>query len=116
MSNRDWVCFDCRIAVRRVAGIKGEVPCSGCGKPFWCFGYKITVPPKSKIKEWAALKASYFQSLREHERDEAKEQVRIVHNLEQEIVRLESLPSNKGRSDAINLLRRQLSKFQNGNG
>lgn len=109
MGTAAWVCFECRAAVRRNTAFVGEVPCPACGKPCSYLGYRIPVPPKSKVREWAAL---HQQLARERsDRNQAAEEkaVRNRHDLEQEIARLESMPTNEGRAKAVRLLKRRLS-------
>jgi hypothetical protein len=72
-------------------------------------GYKIPVPPKSKRKEWIELQLQLFRERAEREVATDKEAVRWRHDLEQEIVRLEAMPTNEGRAKAIRLLKRRLS-------
>lgn len=104
-----WICFDCRAAVRRSTTFEGEVPCPTCGRLCSYLGYKIPVPPKAKAKDWSALRD---QLSRERMREDLAADVAAVrdrHALEQEIARLEAMPPNQGRAQAIRLLRRQLS-------
>ena len=104
-----WVCFSCRIAVRRRFTRKPVVPCPECGSACVDVGIKIPVPPKAKRKEWQALEQQIYQWQREDERVAFCDMVRRKHWLEREIRRLESRPTNDGRSQAVNILRRELA-------
>lgn len=66
------------------------------------------VAPKSKVREWNALCETFYRSRRAHRFGQQKRRVRRIHDLEREIVRLESLPDNNGRADAVKHLRKQL--------
>lgn len=107
MSNYAWVCFDCRSTARR-PGHAINVRCASCGRPCECLGYKIPVPPKSKLKTWEALRESYFHWKREWVLEHALRQTKHIHYLEQEIARLESRPANIGRQKAISILKKRL--------
>lgn len=108
MSNYAWVCFLCRSAVRR-AGDATDVRCPSCGKSCECIGFRTPVPPKSKAKEWEALRAFYYRRRQENLERQTKDRVRRIHGLEKEILRLESMPPNDGRTKAVELLKKRLS-------
>ena len=109
MSNYAWVCFSCRASVRRHGSSK-RVLCSSCGQSCECIGYKIPVPPKSKPKMWEQLRLTYYQFKRERLLRQQKANVRRIHDLEQEIARLQAMPVNEGRGQAITHLKRQLAE------
>ncbi len=111
MSNYAWVCFSCHMAVRR-PGTATDVKCPSCGLLCECIGHKTPIPPKSKPKAWEALRQSFFNSLRERIANQESMRVRRVHNLEQEIEKLESLPKNTGRSQAVKVLKIRLGKVR----
>jgi hypothetical protein len=71
-------------------------------------GYKIPVPPKRDENTWDALREQLNQERHDHQQQSLERAVRRRHDLEQEIERLESLPTNPGRQKAIRLLRKQL--------
>jgi hypothetical protein len=89
-----------------------NVRCRRCAQPCECIGYKTPVPAKSKVREWNALAESFYASRRRHVFGQQKRRVRQIHDLEREIVRLESLPRNEGRSEAISHLRKQLERVR----
>ena len=107
MSNHAWVCFSCRAAVRR-EGSSRRVLCLACGRNCECIGYKTPVPPKSKPKEWERLRRAFHEARRSALLKREQARVRRVHDLEQEIARLEALPSNPGRRGTIAHLRTRL--------
>jgi hypothetical protein len=109
MSNSSWVCFACRLAVRRPTQAAGDVVCAECGAACWPLGYKVEVPPKRDVDAWRQLQGAQLAK-REALLAAAKvERVRSRHALEQEIRRLEAMPSNPGRARAIQLLRKRLA-------
>lgn len=108
MNNKKWVCFGCRAAVRRSQGDVSEVLCPECGKPCTYLGYKIPVPPKSKVREWKLLQEQLNQQKKETTVAKTQTLVRRKHELEREIVRLEAMPKNEGRTKAVKLLRKKL--------
>jgi hypothetical protein len=107
MSNYAWVCFNCRVTVRR-HGTAKDVRCSSCAQPCNCLGWQTPIPPKSKIRDWELLKEEYFRLRRERALNSQMELVRRRHELEQEIRRLEAMPKNSGRTIAIKGLKKQL--------
>ena len=108
MSKRNWVCFDCRSAVRREAPTVNVVVCATCSRPRVNLGYKIPIPPKTRIKDWEALREQYLISQREATRARRAAQLTRTRELSAEIDKLESLPRSAGRSRAVQLLRKQL--------
>ncbi|TQV65814.1 hypothetical protein FKG94_28085 [Exilibacterium tricleocarpae] len=110
MSNDSWLCFDCREAYRRPRPYDKEVNCAKCNKPCHNIGYQIPVPPKRNIKAWIKLRESERQRLWRGREESAKEQVRLKHDLEQGISRLEALSANKGRAAGIKKMKKQLKK------
>jgi len=108
MSNRNWVCFSCRITNRKSSRFAGVAICSDCGGELKNIGYKIPVPPKSKPKEWKKLQEQLASEVREAECEKYKSGVRKRHDLEQELEKLKSLPHNTGRLSLIKQLEKWL--------
>jgi len=108
MSNRKWVCFNCREAVRRPAYAE-VVRCPRCAAPCQNIGYRIPLPPKSKVKLWAALHTSV-------EQDEIARRARLkvavvaqAHSLEQRIGVIAGRPANPGRLSLLKRLSKKLA-------
>jgi hypothetical protein len=108
MANSSWVCFECRLAVRRPTQHEEEVPCPQCGGACWGLGYKVPVPRKHDVRAWRELRESEVAEHQARTEASARGRVRARHELEQEIRRLEAMPENPGRAKAIRLLRRRL--------
>lgn len=108
MGTAAWICFECRAAVRRDTVCSGPVPCPTCKRECTYLGYRIPVPPKQKARAWTALQAQLSRERIGRDVQQHQLEVRRRHELEQEISRLESMPSNPGRTRAITLLRRRL--------
>ena len=115
MSNRKWLCFACRIAIRRPVNAD-KVLCPACGQPCECIGHKIPVPPKAKIRAWDELRIRFYQARREYLLAVEKHRVRQIHDLEQEISRLAAMPENAGRQVAIKQLKKRLEAIHDRGG
>lgn len=112
-SSVTWVCFECRAAVRRNKfGDRSAVHCPDCGRPCVCLGDKIAVPRKTATVQWRTLEKSVREQ--RHATTEAKHEdsVRRRHELEREIVELESRPTNPGRAGLLRRLRRELAQLK----
>ncbi|PJK15358.1 hypothetical protein CO613_01300 [Lysobacteraceae bacterium NML07-0707] len=103
-----WVCFECRIAVRRDTQYRGQVPCPECGKHCVYLGYKIPVPPKSKPRLWQQLQVQLVQAKILDNRQAALDNIRLRHVLEREFAKIERLPENPGRRSLLQQLRSRL--------
>lgn len=111
MSKRNFVCFDCRAAVRRELYSGEAVLCSDCGLECHNIGYKVPVPPKSKPEAWKSLREQYFRDRRQENERKAVKNIRRRHALEKEIQDLEVRPENEGRTKEIRRIRRQLDSL-----
>jgi hypothetical protein len=108
MANSSWVCFACRIAVRRPSQQPQQVPCPHCREACWALGYKIPVPPKQDVRAWQKLRDAQHAEHHAKQDAAAHARVRRRHELEQELRRLTALPANPGREQSIKLLQRRL--------
>lgn len=106
MPNENWVCFDCRVVVRRKKqhGSVVAASCPGCGRPCRCMGMMLTVPPKSDEKAWNQLRTGVAKSAQDFSEGERVRKARERHALEQRIAELERLPRNKDRNRLIKSL------------
>lgn len=59
MSNRTYICVECRSARRAPAAWGQETPlrCSSCGGPLWEFSAKWRIAPKSDDRAWQEMRA-----------------------------------------------------------
>src|SRR5687767_10182736 len=62
--NINWVCFECRQAVRRPGADRTAAPCPSCGRPCINLGTQIPLPPKQDEGGWGKLREWYFERLR----------------------------------------------------
>lgn len=110
MSNRKYVCFNCRTSVRREANSDRAVKCPFCGADAVNIGYKIPIPLRTKIREWQALEQQLVAEAAKAA--EAARQVNTlrIHALEKEIAKLEALPENEGRTVLIKQLKKELKR------
>ena len=111
MSNRKFVCFDCRVSVRRDAHAQKVALCPHCGRETNNIGYKIPVPPKTKVSEWEALrKQLHLEAVASVELAQ-RHRVEEMHSLEKEIEKIESLSPNSGRDSLLKQLKKRLASF-----
>ena len=115
MCNGTWVCFDCRIAVRRPTVRRillyapwligdtayGPVLCPCCRQPCHFIGTEIELPSKHDRRGWKRLRLQVqcrrFEALQERHMDA----VRNRHDLIQQIRVLESRPLTDGRRKQV---------------
>ena len=64
-----------------------------------------------KLKEWETLRESFYLWRNKRHAQQELKRVRRIHDLEQEIERLEGMPFNLGRLQATNDLRKSLDKI-----
>jgi hypothetical protein len=111
MSNANWVCFECREAVRRPGNTRVAVLCPSCGQPCRSIGHRIRLPSKRAGKAWDELRASLqAQAIASAEHSHVS-RVRRIHQIQKEIARLQAMPVNEGRRVQIQLLRKRLVEF-----
>src|SRR5215468_8554564 len=108
MSNANYICFDCRQAVRRATPERAVVRCPTCGQRCQYLGRKIPVPPKAKVATWRALRASMATVRVNWALRQQRDAVKRRHALEKSIAELEARPSNASRDHLLNKLRREL--------
>ena len=111
MGNSAWVCFACRLAVRRPTWHMADVMCPECRGPCHAIGYRIPVPPKRDLGAWRELQASLADRAAADTVANQRARVRARHALEREIRRLEALPTNASRTRAVKDLRRRLDEL-----
>ena len=123
MCNGTWVCFNCRLAVRRPtwrlvtylrpwligATDVGHVRCPRCHELCQFLGPTVEIPPKRDVAGWERLRDEVAQSHATAAEDRFTESVRRTHDLEQRIRDLESRPQNPGRDALIQELRAKLA-------
>jgi hypothetical protein len=108
VSKTNWVCFDCREAVRRPGYTSAAVLCPVCGRQCRNIGDRLRLPSKRAIKGWEVLRASLqAQGIAAAERRQ-RYRVRSIHNIEREIARLVAMPANESRRKRISSLRKRL--------
>jgi len=108
MSNHNWVCFSCRLAVRRPSQAIAA-RCAACREQCVCLGHKIPIPPRTKLRQWRDLRNWVFRQRGEQLLRKERMRVRTTHAIEQEIVRFEATPGDLGRKGTIRRLRQDLA-------
>jgi hypothetical protein len=112
MRNGNWVCFDCRKAVRH-PGWAGPAPrCPGCAQSCFPIGEKVPLPTKTDVRGWKALRAQVSRVVCRRQERDSKERVRRRHAIEQKIVALQARPFSAGRAREIDSLRKLLAELQ----
>jgi hypothetical protein len=107
-SNHNFVCFDCRVAVRRPKTISTRPPCPLCRNACTDIGYKIAVPTKDDADAWERLYVTLREGRRRHVLNQQEERVARIHALERQIERLSVLPTSAGRDRTIRELKKRL--------
>jgi hypothetical protein len=77
MSNRTWVCLDCRKSFRRNQ-TASAVACAQCGRACEYVHWKLHIPSPSKRKEWEAFWTQYLFEKREIRRFQEDDSVEDV--------------------------------------
>jgi hypothetical protein len=109
--NGTWVCFDCRVTVRRPTLYSGEVPCPSCGQGCLYLGTKVAVPGKRSIRAWRDLREEWGHWQRLARERAWRHRVRERHRLEQELANLRALPPNGGRAATIRKLQKKIAEL-----
>ena len=109
-SNYNWVCFDCRIALRQPK-VSEEIPlCPDCGRECFCLGYKVEIPRRDAVRAWRQLREESRRRYHAHQDRVNRWRVRRKHDLEKEIARMEAMEENKDRSRQIKKLKEELTR------
>ena len=123
MCKGTWVCFDCRVAVRRdtwrlVTHIHPELIGDTCGDSVSCphcrgacqfLGPSIAVPPKRDVASWRRLQSEISEFRQSEAARQQKTATRQKHDLEQRIRDLKSRPASSGRTRLVKELEKELS-------
>ena len=108
-SNHNYVCFDCRTAIRYPKTAAAAPKCRECGEECFCLGYKVEIPKHDDIKAWRELRAECERRELACEESISLRGVRRQHFVEQEIRRLRNLPDNRDRNRQIKKLEEELA-------
>jgi hypothetical protein len=116
MRSNTWVCFECRLSVRRPLGFAGSAPCPECGGTCVDIGYKIRIPSRRATRAWSQLRDDLRRAALTNLERSGRAKTRRKHELEKQtyeierrISELETKPRNSGRSGLIRQLRRRLA-------
>jgi len=110
-SNHNYVCFECRTAIRYPKTAQEAPKCRECGAECFCLGYKVEIPKHDDIKAWRELRAECERrELASHETLTLRG-VRRQHFVEQEIRRLREMPDNRDRNRQIKKLEEELARI-----
>ena len=113
-TNANWVCFECRRIVRRMAAIRVQVTCPGCGQLCHNAGTKIRWPLQRRVKAWRRLQTSIQDASLVALARAERLRVAYLHRLEQNLATLVQRPFNEDRHQQINhsrqILREAMSR------
>jgi len=127
MNNANWVCFDCRVSIRKASWRLltfykpwlvgdtwgGAVKCPQCQNPCKFLGHKIAIPPKRDDVAWHELREYVTARYRSHVDGRAEAYTRRKHEIERRIIELQSRAENKERDRLIKDLRDELESIAN---
>src|SRR2546423_6356815 len=116
MCNGTWVCFVCRVVIRRptwraitfvrpwlIGSVDvSRVPCSKCGELCQFLGPTIEVPPKRDAKAWKLLRQKVARVYTKTNEEKFSRDIRRTHEIEKRIRELQSRHKNAGRLKIIN--------------
>jgi len=111
MSKHKFICFKCRISVKRELHPETQVKCPSCGSKCEWIGVKIPVPPKKNIKAWESLKHQLLEEESSLIENNKIEHIKRKHEIEKEIQKLELKPENSGRLSLIKQLKKELKNI-----
>lgn len=77
MSNRTWVCLDCRKSYRRDQVVQ-SVSCALCGQVCEYVHWKLHIPSPKKEREWAAFWAQYLHEKQMIERFNSDPNLKLI--------------------------------------
>jgi hypothetical protein len=100
-SNHNFVCFDCRVNVRRFKLAEAAPLCPQCGRECTNLGYKIPIPSKDDQVAWERLYVDIREGKRRLLMTQEENRVALTHQLERQLEGLKSQPTNPGRERAI---------------
>ena len=113
-SNHNFVCFECRVSVRRFKLAEFAPLCPHCGLDCTSIGYKIPVPSKDDVAAWKRLYADLQEAKRRDVMTQEENRVALTHVLERQLERLESQSTNPARERAIRDLKKRLARGLDG--
>jgi hypothetical protein len=108
--NNNWVCFACRVVIRKPSGITQLPKCPDCGSECFFLGHKVEVPNQRNLRAWRELHLDCRERELNRREKSSQEKVRRTHDIEQEIARIKALPENAGRRSYIKGLEAWLKK------
>ncbi len=80
--NHNWVCFDCRVAVRQPATATRTPKCPRCAEDCYPLGYAVEIPKKSDTRGWRKLRTECRKRHLAWSDPEAVRRVRDTHGAE----------------------------------
>lgn len=110
-SNYNWVCFDCRFAIRQAKTSEHIPRCASCNSKCVCVGYKLKIPGKSDTKGWEKLREISREMDQQTKEIQKKYHETRIAQLTEQIETLSAREHNKDREKLIAQLQEELDRL-----
>lgn len=100
-SNANWICFDCRAAVRE-AKTSPRIPlCPSCGVECFDLGSKVAVPKRDKLAAWRKLKLECLRRQDAMIKNTVRHRLQEARETEARLAKAKAQPASPGRAKFI---------------
>jgi hypothetical protein len=109
MSNRTYICIDCRTARRAEAAgwVATSLRCAACGGGLWELSHKWRIPKKGDDKEWDALHEIIRAEAPTREQYLKRRGIELIEQIDKRMVALENRKIFAGRTARLKRLRNE---------
>lgn len=109
--NANWICFDCRVCVRRDPYEVQSVACPDCGKACRAVGTKVAIPPQRANRAWSRLLKWLNDQRHESMQVRYLARQRRRHQLERMLAEIAQRPLNRGLKTYQKELQQELNEL-----